>query len=153
MQSPGLLVGFPIVVPVVVQWGDQDAFGHVNNIVYLRWAETARIEYVTRVGIWQRSATEKIGPILASISCNFLRAMTYPDTAHVGASVNAIGNSSFKMSHKVVSANQGVVAVELETTLVLFDYKTGKSVAVPSGIRDAIGKLEGKMFALSPKTR
>jgi acyl-CoA thioester hydrolase len=34
-----LLAGFPVVITVPVQWGDQDAFGHVNNTVYFRWME------------------------------------------------------------------------------------------------------------------
>lgn len=46
-----LLAGFPVVIEIPVQWGDQDAFGHVNNTVYLRWLESGRIAYMTRIGV------------------------------------------------------------------------------------------------------
>lgn len=148
MQPPHQSLGeFPVVIPVQLHSGDQDAFGHVNNTVYLRWSETARIEYLTRIGIWPLSAIEKVGPILAHISCNFLYPLTYPDTAYVGARVTAIGNRSFNMVHKIVSASHGVVAADLESTLVLFDYNTSKPVPVPTPMRNAIGKLEGGEFA------
>jgi acyl-CoA thioester hydrolase len=148
MQSaPPLLSEFPVVVPVELHWGDQDALGHVNNTVYLRWSETARIEYLTRIGIWPPGALEKIGPILAHISCDFLCPLTHPDTAYVSARVTAIGNSSFKMAHRIVSARRGVVAAELDSTLVLLDYTTSKSVPLPTAVRRAIGELEGREFA------
>lgn len=151
-SPPDSLAGFPIIIPVSVQWGDQDALGHVNNLIYLRWAETARVEYITRVGLWQFSAPEKIGPILASISCNFLRPVTYPDTIYVGARITSIGNSSMRMAHRIVSASQGEVAAELDSTLVLLNYDTAKSVTVSPESREVIGKLEGKAFVPNPTT-
>ncbi len=49
--EPSALAGFPVVLAVPVWWGDQDAFGHVNNTVYLRWFESARIAYSREVGL------------------------------------------------------------------------------------------------------
>ena len=83
------LVGYPVVVTVPLLWGDQDAFGHVNNIVYLRWCETARVEYLVRIGLWPPLPPAGIGPILASISCDYKRPLTYPDTVDIGARVAA----------------------------------------------------------------
>src|SRR5215831_16805822 len=106
---------FPVVVTLPIEWGDQDAMGHVNNTIYLRWSETARIEYLRRLGVWRESPAQQFGPILASITCHFRIALTFPDTVHVGSAVTAIGKSSFKMAHKVVSENHGVVAADLES--------------------------------------
>jgi len=128
-----------------VQWGDQDAFGHVNNTVYLRWCESVRIEYLRRIGLWMID-DEGIGPILASISCDYRRPLTYPDTVHAGVRVNKIGNSSFRMDHVVVSEAQKVVAAEVRSTIVVVDYKRNKSVPVPDNVRAAIEKIEGKVF-------
>ena len=63
-----VLRGFPIVITLPVQWGDQDVLGHVNNTVYLRWFESSRIADFERIGLSTAILTEKIGPILASIS-------------------------------------------------------------------------------------
>jgi acyl-CoA thioester hydrolase len=143
MQQPHeLLKGFPVFVTVPVQWGDQDALGHVNNTVYLRWAESSRIEYLIRIGLWQRLDTERIGPIIASVSCNYRRPVTYPDTVHAGARITAVGNSSFRMEHVIVSAGLNVVVADLDSTLVLLDYATNKPLRVPDEMRQAIRTLE-----------
>ena len=138
------LAAFPVVITVPVLWGDEDAFGHVNNIIYLRWCESARVEYLQRVGLWRMHEEEGVGPILASISCDYKRAVTFPDTVRVGARVVRVGNSSFRMDHLVVSEGMKTVAATVESTLVVFDYKRGTAVRVPDGIRDAILSLEGR---------
>ena len=127
-----------------MHWGDQDALGHVNNIMYLRWTETARIEYLSRTGVWHGLARERTGPILAAISCDYRLPLTYPDTVYAATRITALGNSSFKMAHRIVSGNRGAVAAELDSTLVWFDYGAGKPLALPPAVRDAIEKLEGK---------
>lgn len=135
---------FPVIISFPLLWGDQDTLGHVNNIVYLRWAETARIEYLARTGVWNGSAIERIGPILATISCDYRLPLTYPDTVYAGTRITAIGNSSFRMAHRIVSSNRRAVAADLDSTLVLLDYSAGKSVALPAEVRVAFEKLEGK---------
>jgi len=135
---------FPVIISLPLQWGDQDALGHVNNIIYFRWAESARIDYLTRAHAWDGSANAEAGPILAAISCEFRFPLTFPDAIQVGASITALGNSSFKMEHRIVCAGGGIVAADLASTLVWIDYSTGKAIALPSKVPDAIEKLEGK---------
>ncbi len=135
--------GFPVVNSIPLNWGDQDALGHVNNTMYLRWSETARVDYLSRVGLWQMLAAEQVGPILASIACNYRRPLNYPDTVLVGARITRIGNSSIRMEHQIESLALGVVAAELESTLVVMDYKANKPVTVPENIREAIARMEG----------
>lgn len=135
---------FPVIISFPVHWGDQDAMGHVNNVIYLRWAESSRIEYLSRLEVWHGSTTEKAGPIVASISCDFRLPLTYPDTVYVGATVTALGNSSFKMAHCIASGHRGAVAADLDSTLVWFDYRAGKSLPLPPEVRKAIEELEGR---------
>jgi len=154
MKTPhGLLEHFPVIVPLPLQWGEQDPLGHVNNIVYFRWAETARIAYLTQANAWDGSATVEAGPILAAIHCDFRFPLTYPDTIQVGASITALGNSSFKMAHRIVSANRGIVAADLDSTLVWLDYRSGKPVTLPARLREAIEKLEGKRLPVLTRNR
>ena len=135
---------FPVIISFPLHWGDQDAMGHVNNVIYLRWAESSRIEYLSRLDVWHGSATEKVGPIVASISCDFRLPLTHPDTVYVGATVTALGNSSFKMAHRIASGNRGAVAADLDSTLVWFDYRAGRSLPLPPEVRKAIEELEGR---------
>lgn len=142
---------FPLIVSYPVQWGDQDALSHVNNIIYLRWAEGARIEYLAGIGAWDGSAKVERGPILATITCDFRFSVTFPDTVYTGSRIVALGNSSFNMLHRIVSARHRAVAAELDSTLVWLDYSTGKPVPLPSDLRRAIEEFEGK--TLPPLSR
>ena len=140
---------FPVWISVPVQWGDQDAFGHVNNTIYLRWIESSRIAYGNFVGLAQTGAGQRIGPILARLSCNYRRQVKFPDTVHVGARITRIGNSSMTMEHCIISDALGAVAADGDSTLVAFDYLSNKSVPLPEAMRQAIGKIEGKDFSAS----
>lgn len=135
------LAGFPVVVTYSVQWGEQDAFGHVNNTVYFRWCESARIAYLEKVGLSSEIAGQGIGPILAHIGCNFRKPVTYPDTVHVGARVTRLGRSSFEMEHLIVS-DRLEIAADAQSTLVVYDYNTAKPHPIPDQLRSAIERLE-----------
>ncbi len=79
------LSGFPVTIEIPIQWGDQDAFRHVNNTVYIRWFESSRVAYTRKAGLWDFLETDRIGPILASTHCEYRTSLTYPDTVQIGA--------------------------------------------------------------------
>ncbi len=138
-----LLEGYPLVTTIPVLWGDHDSFNHVNNVVYLRWAETARVEYLLRIGQMPDLPPSGMAPIVASLKCDYRRVVSYPDTVHVGTRVTRIGNSSFRMEHRIVSATLDEVAAEVDSTMVLLDYGSGTPVRVPDETRKLISELEG----------
>ena len=107
----------------------------------------ARVEYLTRIGLWRMIREEGIGPIVAALSCDYRRPLEYPDEVRIGAHVTSIGNTSFKMAHRIVSVRHGLLAAEVNSALVVLDYKTKKPVRVPDHIRKAIQEIEGKVFA------
>ncbi len=137
-----LLEGHPVVIALPVQWGDQDAFGHVNNTVYFRWFESSRIAYGDRMGLTRLYDDRKIGPILAAISCNYRRQLKHPDTVHIGARVARIGRSSLTMEHRIVSAALQTVVADGSSTIVTFDYAANRPVPVPDDLRKVVEHLE-----------
>lgn len=150
-NRPAELAAFPAVIRLPVQWGDQDAFGHVNNIVYFRWFESARIAYLERIGLGEKHAGKSesggnVGPILAAIGCNYRRQIKYPDTVIVGARIVRIGRSSMTMAHMVWSDAHQAVAADGESTVVVFDYQANQPRRVPDEFRALIEKLEGHSF-------
>jgi acyl-CoA thioester hydrolase len=140
---PAELAAHPTVITLPVQWGDQDAFGHVNNVIYFRWMESARIEYFRR-GISHLMSNQGVGPILASIQCDFRRQLTYPDTLQVAASIRSIGRTSLQMAHLIYSTQQQAVAAEGHSVIVMFDYAAQRPTPVPDSIRQKIDALEGR---------
>src|SRR5688500_1058130 len=116
------LAGFHVVISVPVAWGEMDAFAHVNNTVYFRWFESARIAYFDRVAFREPALNGGIGPILASTQCRFRRPLSYPDTVRVGARVSELGVDRFTMEYRVVSVSSGALAAEGFGVVVAYDY-------------------------------
>lgn len=121
-------------------WGDMDAFGHVNNTIYLRWFESARIAFFREVGVPHRDVTGGQAPILASTSCQFERPLEYPDTVRAEASIGRIGTKSFTMLYRVHSLGLGVRAARGDGVVVWYDYREGKTVALPDELRASLGE-------------
>ncbi len=132
---------FPVKIKIPVQWGDQDAFGHVNNIHFLRWFESARIEYLRQCGA--RISSEDVGPILAAVNCDYRRQVKFPDTMIISASVSKIGNSSITIQHYMWSESQELAMVaEGQSVVVMLDYQSQKAVSVSDEIREKIKALQ-----------
>ena len=134
------LDGYPITVDVVVAWGDMDAFGHVNNTVFFRWFETARIAFLEAIG-FTAGGDRGIGPILASTSCRFRRPVTYPDTVTVGVRVDDVQTDRFTHRYRVVRAGTGEIVAEGEGVVVAYDYGAGHKAPIPADVRRAIEHL------------
>jgi acyl-CoA thioester hydrolase len=152
------LADFPVKLVLPVQWGDQDAFGHVNNTVYFRWFESARIEYLHHPAVaeWlsadgperERSGTGhgRLGPILAAIRCNFRQQVTFPDCVTIGARVARLGRTSFVMEHAVISVGQRGIVADGDSTIVVYDYAHDRPHPIPDPMRRALESIEGRQL-------
>ncbi len=138
---------FRVALDWPVQWGDQDMFGHVNNVVYFRWLESARVDYFSRGGLARLHGADDHGPILANVECNFRRQLTFPDTVRLGTRVARIGRTSLTVEHALWSTAQQMALVADGTSIVVvFNYATQQAITVPDEIRHAIEQLEGCKF-------
>src|SRR5207249_9943055 len=86
-----LLAGFPVVIELPVVWGEMDSYRHVNNVVYFRYFESARLEYFRQLGWLEYENETGIGPILAATQARFRKPLTYPDTVSVTARIADLG--------------------------------------------------------------
>jgi acyl-CoA thioester hydrolase len=145
--TPPEVAEYPAVLRLPVQWGDQDAYQHVNNVVYFRWFESARIVYLEKIGLKEMYHAQGIGPILAAIACNYRRQLNYPDTVDVGAKITRIGRTSMEMVHVLYSHEQKAVVADGTSTIVAFDYKQQRPTPVPAEIRAKIEEVEGKKLS------
>ncbi len=145
-RDPALeaLARYPVRLELPVAWGEMDAYGHVNNVVYFRWFETARMAYFERLGRPEFIGRDPVGPILAAASCRFRAALTYPDRVTVGAGIEEVAEDRFRMRYAVWSAALGRIAAEGEGTVVCFDYREKRKAPVPEAVRRAIARLESR---------
>jgi len=134
---------WPVTITLPVQWGEQDALGHVNNVTFFRWWESARIAYSVKVGLIRENQVAGDGTVLVSMKCDFRRQLTFPDTVHIGSRLSRVGNSSFEVEHRLVSDTQPEVCAEAVSTMVYFDFATQKPCRIPDDVRAAMRELEG----------
>lgn len=133
---------FPVVVEWPVAWAEMDYFRHVNHARYLTYFESARIQYLDRIGFRELTETRQMGPILASTQARYRRPVTYPDTVVVGARSTEVGEDRFTHEYRLVSRALGDVAAEGTALLVSYDYAAGRKAPLPDGVRAAIQALE-----------
>ena len=141
-MTPSPLDNFPVIVHVPVQWGDMDAYGHVNNTMFFKLFETARIAYLERCGFIDSYTNDRVGAILHSTQCRFRRPLFYPDAVRVGAKAVDISEDRFTMGYVVVSDKDDAVAAEGSGVIVSFDYAQQAKTSISDPIRQRIEHIE-----------
>ena len=132
---------YPVELRLPVLWGHMDAMGHVNNTIYFRYFESARVHYMARMGLFC-DPKETVFPILASTKCDYKVPLTYPDEVLVAAKTVKVGRTSFTQEYRIWSTAQELVSAVGEGTIVCVDKATGKPVPVPDDIRGKIERAE-----------
>ncbi|EMI4227034.1 thioesterase family protein [Vibrio vulnificus] len=139
-----LLQDFPVVTEINVAWGEMDALQHINNVVYFRYFETARIEYFNKINLMDEIKRNQIGPVLSETQCRYRIPVTFPDTLLIGSRVSEVGEDRFTMEYQVVSKKMGKVTTTGSATVVMFDFKNQSKAQLPAVLRDAISSIEAK---------
>lgn len=129
------LKDYTTITVLPVQWGDQDAFGHVNNVVYFRWFESARIDLLHEFPSTVTMSGSGLGPILASIKCDYRKQLRFPDTVYIGSRMTRVGRSSADIGHAVISHQQGQLVAEGSSVIVIFDYTAQRVTRIPEDLR------------------
>ena len=121
---------WPIKTEIPVLWGDVDSFGHVNNIIYLKWCETSRVELFRKMYDVKTLDTENIqlgsgvGPILANFNCNYRTPIKYPDVIYIKTRISHIGNTSYGIEHQMYSKNNDEkIVFDGISLIVMVNYK------------------------------
>lgn len=123
-----------------VRWGDMDAFGHVNNVQYLRYLESGRVAYVAEAMQTRLEANESI--ILADIQCSFLRQLHYPATIEVATRISRIGTSSLHLNCAIYIKGEQEPVATSKGVMVWFGFSEQRPTPVPAAVREAIMAFE-----------
>ena len=141
MTPHSLLAGFPVILELPVQWGEMDAYGHVNNTVFFRYFESARMAFLQQCGFAESHERDRIGAILHSTTARFRQPLFFPDTVQIGASATDVKEDRFTMTYTVVSLTRSVVIAEGNGIIVSFDYAAGQKTGLPPAVRRAIASI------------
>lgn len=122
---------------IPVRWGDMDAYAHVNNTVYFRYCEQARVEWVEALGFQVLSEAGQ-GPVIINAACTFLVPITYPATVIVKLYAGDPGRSSVMTWYEILVEGDDRIFAEGSAKVVWMDHETGRSVPIPDELRHTL---------------
>ena len=144
-SSPGSGVtggAFRVVSELRPRFRDSDAFGHINNAVYVTYIEVARQEY------WRAFRREqdygRVPFILAHVSIDFRSEALVRELLVLHIRCDSIGTKSFTFEYEIREAETGRLVVEASTVQVCYDYEAKKSIPVPDELRQRLETFEGR---------
>lgn len=131
---------YSIYSDITTRWMDNDVYGHVNNVVYYSYFDTAANQYLVEVG----GLDIKKSPVIAYVvnsGCNYNSAITYPDKLEAGLRVDQLGSSSVQYGLAIFRQGEDVAAAQGYFVHVFVDRKSNRPVPIPEKICAALKKI------------
>jgi len=123
---------------IPVRWGDMDVMGHVNNTVYFRYLEIARVDWMQSLG--GPPDPQGQGPVIVNAFCNFHHQLAYPDVVLLRMYVSDPGRSSFETWATMARVGQpDIICASGGATTVWVDFPAGRSAPLPDWLRAHLG--------------
>lgn len=139
-KPPARLSDFPHHCTITTRWSDNDAYGHINNVVFYGFFDTAVNRWLISVGALDIAASKAIG-LVVETACRYQKPLSYPQDVVVGMRLAHLGNTSVRYDLAVFGAGDEEAAAEGRFTHVYVDRDTGRPVPVPSLLRAALEVL------------
>lgn len=127
---------YPFVHRQYVAWGEMDPFAHLNNVVYARYFENARVEFFERLGVWSHEARSEHGPVIINLEMQFRRQVRYPATLDVTLGITRLKSRSMSFLCSMWQGDECVHTAKADSLWVHFEQESPRSI--PS---DLIGLL------------
>lgn len=122
------------------RWMDNDIYGHVNNVVYYSWFDTAVNGYLIEQGALDIHAGDVIGLVIET-QCNYFAPLAFPDTVHAGLRVAHLGRSSVRYEVGLFSSSGEQTAASGHFVHVYVDRQTRRPVPLPDGLKNVLETL------------
>ena len=126
--------------PITTRWMDNDVYGHVNNVVYYSWFDTAVNAHLIERGVLDIHAGETIGLVIET-QCNYFAPLAFPQTIEAGIRVARIGRSSVRYEVGLFARAEPLTAAKGHFVHVYVDRQTRRPVPLPEALRAELEKL------------
>ncbi|MCL1124026.1 acyl-CoA thioesterase [Shewanella surugensis] len=133
---------YPIHTKITVAWGDMDALQHVNNVIYFKYFETARIDFFKQINLLKATTEIIIGPVISENQAKYQYPVTFPDTLIIGVTISEIGNDRFMMHYYTYSEKLQKITTVGWSKVVMFNFKTGQKAAITPELLNALQQYE-----------
>ncbi|WP_038344315.1 acyl-CoA thioesterase [Acinetobacter sp. A47] len=128
---------FKFFFPIQTRWADNDIYGHVNNVTYYSYFDTAANSLLIQKTGFDIHTSEIIGLVVDS-ACSFLQELSFPEMIEVGVAIGKIGHSSLRYELAIFKQGQQQAAAQGHFVHVFVDRKNRKSIAIPPAMREAL---------------
>lgn len=122
---------------ITVRWGDMDAYGHLNNTIYFRFFEQARVEWMEQLGFPVRPDAED-GVVIVNTDCTFLLPVNYPATVTIRLFGGQPGRSSLMTWYELHVEGDDRLYAEGSAKVVWMNNASGTSAPLPERVRDMV---------------
>jgi len=139
-SQPILRSDYKLFYPITTRWMDNDIYGHVNNVTYYSYFDSAVNRYLIEEGGLNIHDAPVVGYVVNS-SCSYRKGIAYPDKIEAGLRVNKLGNSSVTYGVGIFLAGENEACAFGDFIHVFVNRAENKSVAIPGPIRVALEKL------------
>jgi len=140
MTSPPSDRDFPHVTNITTRWMDNDAYGHVNNVVYYSWFDTVVNQYLVNHGVLDIREGAVIG-LVVETHCNYFRPLAFPETIRAGLRVAHLGRSSVRYEIGIFSATDELACAAGYFVHVYVDRESRRPCELPADLREELSKL------------
>ncbi len=137
---PRARAGYKVFRPITTRWMDNDAYGHVNNVVYYSWFDTAVNAYLIEQGVLDVERSPTIGLVIET-QCNYFAPLAFPQTVEAGICVAKLGNSSVRYEVGLFAQGADQTAAHGHFVHVYVDRETRRPVPLPGGLRTVLEGL------------
>ena len=120
-----------------IDWSELDLFGHVNNVAFHKYAQTARLHFVDTIGLMELHKTQNIGFMVAETNCQFKKELLFPGNIHIQTKVDFAKNTSLALVHTMIDDKEEIVAIAKDV-LVVFDFNKKEKVLIPEEIKKSL---------------
>ena len=126
--------------PITTRWMDNDVYGHVNNVVYYSWFDTAVNATLIEKGVLDIHGGQTIGLVIET-QCNYFAPLAFPQTVEAGIRVAKLGGSSVRYEVGLFAQGEAMTAAAGHFVHVYVDRDTRRPVPVPAPLRAVLEKL------------
>jgi acyl-CoA thioester hydrolase len=137
---PASRAKFRVFHPMPTRWMDNDVYGHVNNVVYYAWFDTAVNRFLIDAGTLDIAASPAVG-LVVETGCRYHASVAYPDEVSIGLVVAHLGTSSVRYELGVFRAGEDTAAAEAHFVHVYVDRATQRPVPIPDDARAAMRRI------------
>ena len=126
--------------PITTRWHDNDVYGHVNNVTYYSFFDSAVNTYLIEVGGLDIHNGEVVGFVVSS-SCDYFASIAFPERIEIGLRVGKLGNSSVQYELAVFKADEAEACAAGRFVHVFVDRSSNRPVSIPGQLREALAVL------------